>query len=68
MLSSQSLLQLLHLNATPESRVLAHGIELGRQSVQYLTYPISHRNVRLNSPMPTKLSEPRRFKGWVLGI
>ena len=31
------------------------------------TYPISHRNERLNFPIPTKLEEPKRFKGWVLG-
>ena len=28
----------------------------------------SHRNKMLNFPIPTKLQEPKKLKGWVLGI
>ena len=32
-----------------------------------LTPPINHRNERLNFPIPTKLKEPKKFQGWVVG-
>ena len=32
------------------------------------TTPISHRNTRLNFPIPTKFQAPKKFQGWVVGI
>ena len=33
------------------------------QLSSFYSTPISHRNERLNFPIPTKLEEPKKFKG-----